>query len=126
MKFTIEKTEQYVHLQVHADKIDALKTPQLKAELTTLSAEGAKSIILDLSDVIYIDSSGISALLLANRLCEAAGGILVMYGLSDATNKVIKLAQLEKVFTILPTYEEAVDAVFLHAIEADLKAGDEN
>lgn len=126
MKFTIEKTEQYTHVQIHADKIDALKTPQLKSELTTLSAEGAKSLILDFSDVKYIDSSGLSSILLANRLCEGQGGILVMYGLSDTVKKVLSIAQLDKVLTILPKYEEAVDAVFLHTIEADLKGGIEN
>lgn len=122
MKYTIEKTEQYTHIQIHADKIDALRTPQLKTELTTLSAEGAKNMIIDLSEVLYIDSSGLSSVLLANRLCDSVGGICVIYGLNDNVKKVISIAQLDKVLNILPTKAEAIDAVFLHTIEADLKS----
>jgi anti-sigma B factor antagonist len=125
MKFTIEKTEQYALVQIHAEKIDAMRTPQLKSELTTLHAEGVKSLILDFNDVKYVDSSGISGLLLANRLCDSSNGILAMFGLSDSVKKVLHIAQLDKVLTILPTLEEAIDAIFLHAIEADLKEENE-
>lgn len=125
MKFTIEKTEQYTLIQIHAEKIDALRTPQLKTEITTLHAEGAKNLIADFSEVKYIDSSGISAILLANRICEGSGGILVIYGLNDTVKKVLAIAQLDKVLNVLPTHAEAIDAVFLHAIEADLQSESE-
>jgi anti-sigma B factor antagonist len=121
MKYTLEKTEQYTLVQIHTEKIDALKTPQLKTELTTLNAEGVKSFILDFTDVKYVDSSGLSAILLANRLCEGSNGILVMFGLQDSVKKLITISQLNKVLHILPTKEEAIDAVFLHTIEGDLK-----
>lgn len=121
MKYTLHKTEQYTLVEIHAEKIDALRTPQLKTELTTLSAEGAKSFILDFTEVKYVDSSGLSAILLANRLCEGAAGILVLCGINDTVKKVLSIAQLDKVLTIMPTKEEAIDAVFLHTIESDLK-----
>ena len=121
MKYTLEKTEQYTLIQLHTEKIDALKTPQLKTELTTLNAEGVKSFILDFTEVKYVDSSGLSAILLANRICEGSGGILVVYGLQDGVKKLITISQLDKVLNIFPTKEEAIDAVFLHTIEVDLK-----
>lgn len=121
MKFTTERTEQYTLIQIHAEKIDALRTPQLKTEITTLHAEGIKNFIIDFTDVKYIDSSGISGILLANRVCENVGGILAIFGLSENVKKVLAIAQLDKVLNILPTQAEAIDAVFLHAIEADLQ-----
>ena len=121
MKYTLEKTEQYTLIQLHTEKIDAIKTPQLKTELTTLNAEGVKSFILDFTEVKYVDSSGLSAILLANRICEGSGGILVVYGLQDGVKKLITISQLDKVLNIFPTKEEAIDAVFLHTIEVDLK-----
>jgi hypothetical protein len=48
--------------------------PTLKTELITLHAEGAKSIILDLSEVNYTDSSGLSSLLVGNRTFHQDGG----------------------------------------------------
>jgi len=121
MKYSIEKTEQYTLIQIGAEKIDAAKTPQLKSDLTTFSAEGAKSLILDFSLVKYVDSSGLSAILLANRLCENTGGLLVLFGINEAVMKLITITQLQKVITILPSKEEAIDAVFLNAIQADLE-----
>lgn len=121
MKYTIEKTEQYTLIEVLVDKIDTLKTAQLKSDLTTFHAEGAKSFILDFSAVKYIDSSGLSAILLANRLCESSNGLLVLCGVCEAVMKLITITQLQKVINILPTKEEAIDAVFLNAIEGNLE-----
>lgn len=120
MKYTLEKTEQYILIVLHTEKIDALRTPQLKTELTTLNAEGARNFILDMGEVKYVDSSGLSAILLANRLCENSGGLLVLCSLNDTVKKLITISQLGKVFTILPTKEEAIDAIFLNEIESDM------
>jgi anti-anti-sigma regulatory factor len=49
------------------------------------------------------------------------GGIFILTRLSDHAMKLIKISQLDSVLNILPTVEEAVDAVFMHEIEKDLK-----
>jgi anti-sigma B factor antagonist len=98
----------------------------LKSELITLHAEGVINIVLDLSDVKYTDSSGLSALLVGNRIVQEDGGIFVLACLSDHTMKLIKISQLDSVLNILPTVEEAVDTVYMHEIEKDLKSGDGN
>jgi anti-sigma B factor antagonist len=100
--------------------------PNLKSELITLHAEGVRNIILDLSEVKYTDSSGLSALLVGNRIVQEDGGIFVLAALSDHTMKLIKISQLDSVLNILPKIEEAVDAVFMHEIEKDLKDNEGN
>lgn len=120
IKYTLEKTEQYTLMQLHTEKIDALRTPQLKTEIATLHAEGVKSFIIDFSEVKYVDSSGLSAILLAERICKGSSGILVIFGLQESVKKLITISQLNKILVIVPTKEEAIDAVFLHEIEADL------
>jgi anti-sigma B factor antagonist len=107
MKYTIDKQEKYSLLRLHEEKLDSSVAPNLKSELITLHAEGVKNIILDLSDIKYTDSSG----------------LFVLACLSDHTMKLIKISQLDSVLNILPTVEEAVDAVFMHEIEKDLKGG---
>ena len=62
MKFTVDKQEKYTMLKLHEEKLDSSVAPQLKSELITLHAEGVQNIILDLSEVKYTDSSGLSAL----------------------------------------------------------------
>jgi anti-sigma B factor antagonist len=121
MKYTIDKQEKYALLRLHEEKMDSSVAPGLKSELITLHAEGVKNIILDLSDVKYTDSSGLSALLVGNRIFQEEGGIFVLAALSEHTIKLIKISQLDSVLNITNTPEEAVDAVFMHEIERDLK-----
>ena len=121
MKYTIDKQEKYSLLSLHEEKLDSTVAPSLKSELITLHAEGIRNIILDLSEVKYTDSSGLSALLVGNRILQEDGGVFVLASLSDHTLKLIKISQLDSVLTIVPTIEEAVDSVFMHEIEKDMK-----
>lgn len=126
MKYTIDKQEKYALLRLHEEKMDSSVAPGLKSELITLHAEGVKNIILDLTEVKYTDSSGLSALLVGNRIFQEEGGIFVLSGLSEHTSKLIKISQLDSVLNIMVTVEEAVDSVFMHEIEKDLKDRDNN
>jgi len=121
MKYTIDKQEKYSLLRLHEEKLDSNVAPNLKSELITLHAEGVHNIILDLSEVKYTDSSGLSALLVGNRIMQEEGGIFVLSSLSEHTLKLIKISQLDSVLNIHLKVEEAVDAVFMHEIEKDLK-----
>lgn len=121
MKYTIDKQEKYSLLRLHEEKLDSSVAPALKSELITLHAEGIRNIILDLAEVKYTDSSGLSALLVGNRILQEDGGLFVLSTLSDHTAKLIKISQLDSVLTIVARIEEAVDAVFMHEIEKDMK-----
>ena len=124
MKYTIDKQEKYALLSLHEEKLDSSIAPNLKSEMVTLHAEGARNLILDLGEVKYTDSSGLSALLVGNRILQEDGGIFVLTRLSDHTLKLIKISQLDSVLNILPSIEEAIDAVFMHEIEKDMKDGE--
>lgn len=126
MKYSIDKKEQYSILTLQEEKLDSPLSPALKSEFVTLNAEGIKNIIIDLSEVKYVDSSGLSALLVGNRIYNEDGGIFILSSLNDHVLKLIKISQLNNVLNILPTVEEAIDAVFLKEIESDLQDGDDN
>ncbi len=121
MKYTIDKQDKYTLVRLHEEKLDSNVAPKLKSEMVTLHAEGVKNIILDLSEVKYTDSSGLSALLVGNRILQEDEGIFVLACLSDHTMKLIKISQLDSVLTIFPTVEESIDSVFMHEIEKDMK-----
>ena len=123
MKYTIDKKETYCIF--NEPKLDSLLAPSLKTELITINAEGVKNIILDLSEVNYTDSSGLSSLLVGNRTIQQGGGLFVLAALSEHTMKLIKISQLDGVLNILPTVEEAVDAVFMHQVEGEIKDSSE-
>jgi anti-sigma B factor antagonist len=120
MKYSIDKNEQYSILKLHEEKLDSPLSPALKSEFVTLNAEGIKNIIIDMAEVKYVDSSGLSALLVGNRIYNEDGGIFILSALNDHVMKLIKISQLNNVLNLLPTVEEAIDAVFLKEIEGDL------
>jgi len=124
MKYTIDKQEKYSLLALHEEKLDSSVAPSLKSELITLHAEGIKNIILDLSEVKYTDSSGLSALLVGNRILQEDGGIFVLAALKEHTMKLIKISQLDSVLNIVLTVQESIDSVFMHEIEKDMKDGE--
>ena len=111
MKFTIDKKELFVVLKIEDEKLNTLNAPDLKSELLVLNAEGFRNIILDLSAITFTDSSGLSAILVANRLCNDHGGTLVITGLHPNVAKLIKISQLDSVLNILPTNQEASDFI---------------
>jgi len=108
MEFKIEKLPNYTLIQVLEEKLDTHIAPTLKSELVLVSGNGERNIVLDLSKCRYCDSSGLSAILVANRLCKNANGTFVLTGLNDAVERLITISQLDTVLNIAGSVEEAV------------------
>ena len=124
MLFSRDKTEHYTILKVQTDKLDSTVAPELKSEMLLINKEGVVNIILDLSDARYCDSSGLSSILVGNRLCKNGNGILVLAGLQPSVMKLITISQLSPVLTITPTVSEAIDYLFMESIEKDITQND--
>ena len=88
----------------------------------TLIISLKRNLILDLSDVKYVDSSGLSAILTANRLWKDYGCFVLTGANHPAVKKLIEISRLESILTIIPTSEEAIEYVFMEDIEKELTA----
>lgn len=120
MRVEKQVDEKFTGLKLMEEKLDSRLAPALKSEFITLNAEGCKNIILDLQEVKYVDSSGLSAILTANRLCAAAGGMLAICNLNGHVRKLVEISHLNTVLQILETKEEARDAIFMSEIENEI------
>ena len=120
MKFSIDRQEHYTILTIDEEKLDSSVSPEVKSEFVTLQAEGVIRVILSLENVKYSDSSGLSALLVGNRIFTENGDFII-YGVNEHVMKLISISQLDKVINILPTKEEAIDAIFMNEIEKGLR-----
>ncbi len=107
MDFNIENRNQCTIIKIESEKLDTHIAPSLKSELVLISGKGEKNIVLDLKKCQYCDSSGLSAILVANRLCKNAGGTFVLCGLNEAVERLITISQLDTVLSITTTAEEA-------------------
>ena len=122
MKYSIDKEKQYSILKLEEANLNSLISPNLKSEFIFLRNEGVKNLILDLQQVQYVDSSGLSAILTANRLWTDHGAFVLGGALQAGVKKIIEISRLDSILTIIPTIEEAVDFVFLEEIERNLGA----
>lgn len=121
MKYEVEQKDKLVVVRTKVEKLDALHAPELKSELVMLNKGGAKNIVLDMTETRYCDSSGLSAVLVANRLCRDSQGSFVLCGLQPAVQKLIAISQLDSVLKITPTPSEAVDLVYMEEVERGIE-----
>jgi anti-sigma B factor antagonist len=109
MNFSVDPQGQIVIVSTEVEKLDASNAPELKAHFLQLNKVGTNYIVLDLSKTKYCDSSGLSAVLIANRLCKDTNGKFAITGLQPSVLKLIEIAQLDKVLTIGNSKDAALD-----------------
>lgn len=124
--YSIEKQDRYTQISILEDKLTARVAPDLKAELVVLKDSSIKNIIIDMSKCMYCDSSGLSVVLVANRICKENNGCLVICGLNPAVSKLIDISQLASVLNITPTVNEAIDFIFMDELEKGLSESEES
>ena len=107
MNISIQKKESHTCIKVLNEKLDALLAPGLKSELVVIVEDGEKNILVDLSKCNYCDSSGMSALLLGNRLCVGVNGKFVLCGLSSRIKEMMDLVGFDSLMKIADTKEKA-------------------
>lgn len=122
MSFTVDKKEHYTLINAEVEKLDSTVSPDLKAEIVYYNGKGDKNLVIDLKDVKYVDSSGLSAILVANRLCKAAGGVLVVTNVQDSVMKLITISQLDTILNIVPNPAEVEDFIIMDNIANDLSS----
>jgi anti-anti-sigma factor len=123
MKFTVDKHEKYVIIKLNENKLNSLISSQLKSELIINNSEGQTNIILDLSEIKYSDSSGLSSLLVGYKLCKKVDGLFILTGINSNLSRLIHISKLDKILTVISTIDEAVDFIFMEEIEKELRRG---
>jgi len=109
MDFEITKLTDYTLVKVLNDRLDTNNAPDLKSELVVINTKGEKNIILDVSSCDYCDSSGLSAILVANRICEDSIGTFILTGLQPDVEQIIRISMLHTVLIITKTVADAVN-----------------
>jgi anti-sigma B factor antagonist len=111
MNFQTTQNKNEAVVKTNVEKLDASNASELKAELVLLNKNGVNNIVIDLSATKYCDSSGLSSILTANRLCKDTNGRFVLCGLQDNVSKLIQIAQLDKVLSITENEAQAIEVI---------------
>jgi anti-sigma B factor antagonist len=96
-------------------EMDLVTSPALRQQVHEAVADGRRSLVLDLSDVLFCDSSGVGVLIAARRLMRSCQGrlrvILPAQGAVDGShvNRVLAALGVRRLFEVYPDVTAAVD-----------------
>lgn len=108
-------------MRIDEENLNSAVAPDFKSQFFLLAKEGIQNLILDLTPVRYVDSSGLSAILTADRLFKS--GTFVLTGIEhENVKKLIEISRLDTVLTIIPTVSESVDYVMMEEMERELNS----
>lgn len=125
MKYNIDKQAEFSILSLTEENLNSIIAPNLKSEFIFLRNEGVRNLIFNMEEVKYVDSSGLSAILTANRLWKDYGSFILTNVKHDSVKKLIEISRLETILTLIPTTSEAIDYVKLNTIEDELNDEEE-
>ena len=95
------------HVLALAGDLDFRTAPQLHAGVQALALGPDRGLVIDLSGLTFCDSSGITAMLAAQRLAAAAEAPMALAAVPGRVTRTFKLAGLDQVFTVHATTAEA-------------------
>lgn len=81
-------------------ELDVVTVPEFKSRIDGLLEDGARELTIDLADLEFIDSTGLSALVAALKRYRADGGDIILRAPTRATTKVLEISGLAQVFSI--------------------------
>jgi len=91
-------------------EIDSHVSPRVAASLGSMIDRKPKKLVVDLSQVSYIDSSGLAVLIEAMQNVERYGGKFHLAGLQDGVKPIFEIARLDQVFRIFSDADTALTA----------------
>ncbi|MDD2897588.1 MAG: STAS domain-containing protein [Desulfuromonadaceae bacterium] len=97
-------------LFVKEDRLDANNSEELKAELHRLFENGTRDLIIDLTEIHFIDSSGLGVLVSGYKNASIKHGTLKLSHLQSQVKSMFELTRLHKVFDIFMTVDEALES----------------
>ena len=125
MEYKIERKEQFAFIDLEEQAFSGEVSAEFEQVARTLFREDYHSLIVNMQVTKSVDAAGITVLKKVNRLCANDLGLLVLVSRDDDFIDMIEALRIPDL-SILPTKEEAIDAVFMHNLENEFGAGDDD
>lgn len=111
MNISTESRDGWTLLSLKEERLDALNSGELRDRILGLLEAGGQRLVVDLSGVSFIDSSGLGALLSGYKNANLRSGSFILAGLQPRVQSMFELTRLHRVFDIFPTVEDALARV---------------
>jgi anti-sigma B factor antagonist len=109
MKIESKKTGRYLVVKLLEERMGADRAISFKEAMQKLVEQGNSAFVLDLSEVKFIDSTGLGAILSVLKRAGKGGEILIT-GTTETVGSMFKLTCMDRVFPMYPTVDEALSA----------------
>ena len=107
MQVQIQTRPKVLSVIVMEDRIDAASAIQFKEKMREVTEAGDQRVVLDLARVLFLDSSGLGAIVAVKKLL-GPDRVLELSGLTPTVRKVFRLTRMDTIFTIHSTHSDAL------------------
>ncbi|MBB5021007.1 STAS domain-containing protein [Desulfurispira natronophila] len=108
MAFKQEMKGDVVLISIEDERLDAHNSNELKEHIQTQLENSVTHIVVDLSQVRFLDSSGLGALVTGFKNARSSDGDLKLTGIAAQVESILKLTRLYRVFPIYNNIDEAI------------------
>ena len=110
LEYDVRRVEDVPVLSVNGE-IDIYTAPVFKQAVVNLVSEGNQHLVIDLSKVTFMDSSGFGTLLGATKRLRPGGGGLYIAGANSTISRMLSLTRLDTIMQTFPSVDAAVGAI---------------
>lgn len=109
MKLSARTVKGCVLVTVEAGGLNYTTSDELREQLVSIQEDHrSRRMVLDMSQVTYVDSRAVGALVSARKTIGAAGGVMDLCGLKDYVQKILDVVTMGAIFRVYATAEEAL------------------
>lgn len=120
MTITIKENDKYLLFTITDKKLTTENVSELKAQIIK-TCRLKKSAICDMKNVVYVDSSGLSGMLIGDRLFKENDARFLFCNCSKKVLQLAEITKIDSIITIVPTLSEAKDYILMDEIEKSFK-----
>lgn len=100
-----------VHVIAVSGEVDIFTAPELKRAMTAAMDAGARSVVIDLSETRFLDSTGLGVLIGAVKRLRLVDGRMLIVNHEPSTAKTFAITGLDQIFEIVETRDEALKSL---------------
>jgi anti-sigma B factor antagonist len=107
---TLERPTDDVAVVILAGEVDLYTAPRFREVLLQSIDDGAEHVVIDLTDVSFIDSTALGVLVSGGKRLQQTAGRLAIGCPDEKIRRILEITGLDTVFAVYPTREAAVEA----------------
>ena len=92
-------------------EVDLACAQEVRDTLLSTINRGGTHLVVDATEVTFIDSTGVNALIRARERAELLGGSLHVVSDASCVRRVLEVSQLTRVLHLVPTIDQALDCI---------------